>query len=108
MCTVLKISLIYLKLFSYYNLGNFIVYTAIHSSVPSFGLNISFIINTYLLQVALLACCLIFNGTVTLLSLYIPKVYCIYFVDADQVQFQTAGTVGTTSVVPSTGTTQDK
>ena len=64
--------------------------------------------NPNLLQVALLACCLIFNGTVTLLSLYIPKVYCMYFVDADQVKFQTAGTVGTTSVAPSTGTSQDK
>ena len=55
----------------------------------------------------LLASCLVFNGTVTLLALYVPKVYCIYFVDKDTVKLQAAGTVGTsTSVVPMSQTTQ--
>ena len=57
-------------------------------------------------QLMLLASCLIFNGSVTLLCLYVPKIYCIYLVNQEEIQFQTAGTVGTMSVAPTTNTSQ--
>ncbi len=38
-------------------------------------------------QVALLAFCLIVNGFVTLLCLYVPKIYAIYFVDECNIKF---------------------
>ena len=43
-------------------------------------------------QAALLAFCLLMNGTITLLCLYVPKIYAIYFVDEDNIQFGTSGT----------------
>ena len=55
-------------------------------------------------QVALLASCLIINSSVALLCLYLPKVYCVYFVDENSLKIQAAGTVGTTTGVTGTGT----
>ena len=40
-------------------------------------------------QAALLAFCLILNASITLLCLYVPKLYAIYFVDETQIQFGT-------------------
>ena len=51
-------------------------------------------------QVALLASCLTINALVTLLCLYVPKIYAIYFIDEDNIQFKTAGSIATTSAVP--------
>ena len=38
-------------------------------------------------QAALLAFCLILNASITLLCLYVPKIYAIYFFDEDQIKF---------------------
>ncbi len=38
-------------------------------------------------QASLLAFCLILNATITLLCLYIPKIYAIYIVDADDLKY---------------------
>lgn len=56
-------------------------------------------------QIALLVSCLIINATITLLCLYFPKIYCIYFINENDIQFQTAGTVGSIHVAPATGHT---
>ena len=39
-------------------------------------------------QVALLGLCLILNGFITLMTLYTPKLYAIYFVDEDKLRIQ--------------------
>ena len=38
-------------------------------------------------QAALLAFCLLLNASITLLCLYIPKIYAIYFIDEDKLTF---------------------
>ena len=50
-------------------------------------------------QAALLAFCLFLNATVTLLCLYLPKLYAVYFVDEDNLLF---GTVTATATAPTT------
>lgn len=50
-------------------------------------------------QAALLAFCLILNASITLLCLYIPKIYAIYFIDEDQLKF-----VNVTNALPGTST----
>ena len=47
-------------------------------------------------QAALLAFCLIVNGACTLLCLFLPKVYAVYFVNEDDMSLGT-GTTGTTA-----------
>ncbi len=47
-------------------------------------------------QVAMLAFCLILNGFITLLTLYVPKIYAIYYVEEDNLKF---GTITTTAVI---------
>ncbi len=49
-------------------------------------------------KVALLTLCLVLNGFITLFTLYIPKVYAIYFVDEDKIQIEQLHTIS--SVVP--------
>ncbi len=39
-------------------------------------------------QAALLAFCLLVNAVITLLCLYVPKIYAIYFVEEEQMTFQ--------------------
>ena len=62
-------------------------------------------------QSALLAFCLILNATITLLSLYAPKLYAIYYVDQDMIEFgatqASMSQVTTTTNVVSDGN-QDK
>ena len=41
-------------------------------------------------QAALLAFCLILNASITLLCLYVPKIYAVYFVDEDKLKFDNA------------------
>ena len=50
-------------------------------------------------QAALLAFCLLLNATITLLCIFVPKLYAIYFVHENDLQFQTAhGGGGLTNV----------
>ena len=52
-------------------------------------------------QVILLASCLLLNATITLLCLYVPKLYAIYFLDEATLKFlQTLG-LQSSSIVPS-------
>ncbi len=46
-------------------------------------------------QAALLSFCLFLNATVTLLCLYVPKLYAIYFVDEKKLKFMTVTTTAT-------------
>ena len=48
-------------------------------------------------QVVLLASCLTINALVTLLCLYAPKIYAVYFLNEDNLHLQTAGSIATTS-----------
>ena len=43
-------------------------------------------------QAALLGLCLILNASVTLLCLFVPKVYAIYYVDDEKLQIKGSGT----------------
>ncbi len=53
-------------------------------------------------QASILAFCLLLNATITLLALYAPKLYAIYFVDESDLQYYSTqggsqkGTVGST------------
>ena len=49
-------------------------------------------------QAALLAFCLILNASITLLCLYVPKIYAIYFVDEGQLKYSGTGTTASMSV----------
>ena len=49
-------------------------------------------------RAVLLASCLVINAVVTLVCLYIPKIYAVYFVDESR---QKVGTIGTVAVAPS-------
>ena len=50
-------------------------------------------------QAALLAFCLLLNATITLLCIYLPKIYAIYFINEDDLKFYTAqGGAGITQV----------
>ena len=57
---------------------------------------------TYL-QAGILAFCLILNATVTLLCLFVPKLYAIYFVDEEQLKFA-APQAGSTNTGSNSGT----
>ncbi len=48
-------------------------------------------------QASILAFCLIVNATVTLLCLFAPKIYAIYFVNEEQLQFATGGSLHSTT-----------
>ena len=50
-------------------------------------------------QVALLATSLILNASITLLCLYVPKIYAIYFIDEEQLKYASVA-------VSVTGTTE--
>ena len=52
---------------------------------------------TYL-QAAILAFCLILNATITLLCLFVPKVYAVYFIDETSIKFSTTGSLKTISI----------
>ena len=44
-------------------------------------------------QVALLDLCLMLNGFITLLTLYAPKLYAVYFIEEDMIKFATSTTI---------------
>ncbi len=46
-------------------------------------------------QALLLALCLILNGFITLVCLFVPKLYAVYFVEEKDLKFSTTNTVGT-------------
>ncbi len=54
-------------------------------------------------QAAILGACLILNATVTLLCLFIPKLYAIYFVNDDRIKIQISGSVSTSDQTISIG-----
>ena len=49
-------------------------------------------------QAAILAFCLILNATITLLCLFVPKVYAVYFIDETNIKFSTSGSLNTNSI----------
>ena len=57
-------------------------------------------------QAALLAFCLLLNASITLLCLYIPKLYAIYFVDEDKLTFSFNDQEKSVSSTFSTGMSQ--
>ena len=57
-------------------------------------------------QAAILAFCLILNATITLLCLFVPKIYAVYFIDETSIKFATSGSLNTNSINV-TGRTSD-
>ena len=49
-------------------------------------------------QAAILAFCLILNATITLLCLFVPKIYAVYFIDETSIKFSTNGSLNTNSI----------
>ena len=52
-------------------------------------------------QIILLASCLLLNASITLLCLYLPKIYAIYFMDEAKLTFAPTMAMGSSTVTPS-------